>query len=131
MSVLYALSHMLIYLCVCVSFSARCLFTHRNQFSLVIWLSNLFLLSGFWFFHCHIEFHADIGMGLILQVGSAADMPKTPKNFPKCGNWKFDGFVEESEDIPLTCGTERNTAALVVIVCLVLFSKFYQVVLSE
>jgi len=23
---------------------------------------------GYWFFHCHITFHAEIGMGLILKV---------------------------------------------------------------
>ncbi|XP_053398492.1 uncharacterized protein LOC123558060 [Mercenaria mercenaria] len=53
---------------------------------------------GFWFFHCHIEFHANIGMGLLVQVGNESDMPKVPKNFPKCGNWQFTGYDEPEED---------------------------------
>ncbi|ESO84603.1 hypothetical protein LOTGIDRAFT_176112 [Lottia gigantea] len=40
---------------------------------------------GMWFFHCHIEFHVEIGMGLLIQVGSKDDMPKRPKGFPTCG----------------------------------------------
>ncbi|XP_045202825.2 uncharacterized protein LOC123556290 [Mercenaria mercenaria] len=44
---------------------------------------------GFWFFHCHIEFHVGIGMGLLFQVGNITDLPQVPKHFPKCGNWKI------------------------------------------
>ena len=40
-------------------------------------------------FHCHIDFHAEIGMGLILQVGEIHQMPKPPHKFPMCGNWKY------------------------------------------
>lgn len=58
---------------------------------------------GFWFLHCHIEFHVDIGMGLLIQVGSKEDMPKTPQHFPKCGNWKFTGYQEEEEEEQLKC----------------------------
>ncbi|XP_069128829.1 uncharacterized protein [Argopecten irradians] len=43
---------------------------------------------GFWFMHCHIEFHADIGMGFVLQVGELHEMPRAPTNFPRCGSWK-------------------------------------------
>ncbi|XP_060581831.1 uncharacterized protein LOC132738361 [Ruditapes philippinarum] len=46
---------------------------------------------GFWFFHCHIEFHVDIGMGLIIHTGNETDLPQVPKNFPRCGNWKYTG----------------------------------------
>ncbi|XP_033743202.1 laccase-1-like [Pecten maximus] len=42
---------------------------------------------GFWFFHCHVEFHADIGMGLVLQVGELDQLPPVPANFPRCGSW--------------------------------------------
>ncbi|XP_071124881.1 uncharacterized protein [Mytilus edulis] len=42
---------------------------------------------GFWFFHCHIEFHAEVGMGLVFQVGEIHEHPKSPLNFPKCGSW--------------------------------------------
>lgn len=53
-------------------------------------LINFFLqyLSGYWLFHCHIEFHAEIGMSLIFKVGENEEMPPVPNNFPKCGDWK-------------------------------------------
>ncbi|KAK3597474.1 hypothetical protein CHS0354_041893 [Potamilus streckersoni] len=50
---------------------------------------------GFWLFHCHIEFHVEIGMGLIIQVGEPGQMPKPPRNFPKCGHWSFQGYDED------------------------------------
>ncbi|KAK3090802.1 hypothetical protein FSP39_014772 [Pinctada imbricata] len=53
---------------------------------------------GFWFFHCHIEFHAEIGMGVVLQVGDVKDMPKAPKGFPKCGPWTFNNPTTYMDD---------------------------------
>ncbi|KAK2575713.1 hypothetical protein KPH14_012102 [Odynerus spinipes] len=43
---------------------------------------------GYWLFHCHIEFHAEIGMSLIFKVGDHEDMQPIPRNFPRCGDWK-------------------------------------------
>ncbi|ODN01041.1 L-ascorbate oxidase, partial [Orchesella cincta] len=42
---------------------------------------------GFWFFHCHITYHVEVGMGLIFQVGNVSDMLAAPEDFPKCGNY--------------------------------------------
>ncbi|XP_013180620.1 PREDICTED: laccase-5 isoform X2 [Papilio xuthus] len=41
---------------------------------------------GYWLFHCHFIFHIVIGMNLILHVGTQADLPPVPPNFPRCGN---------------------------------------------
>ena len=46
----------------------------------------IFLLLGSWFFHCHFLFHIVIGMNLILQVGTQADLPPVPPGFPTCGD---------------------------------------------
>lgn len=46
----------------------------------------MFLL-GYWLFHCHIEFHVEIGMALVFKFGDDSQMPPVPKNFPKCGNY--------------------------------------------
>ncbi|XP_013420403.1 laccase-2 [Lingula anatina] len=43
---------------------------------------------GIWFMHCHIEYHVEIGMGLVFQVGEPEQFPPKPKNFPKCGDQK-------------------------------------------
>lgn len=41
---------------------------------------------GYWLFHCHFLFHILIGMNLILHVGTHADLPPIPPNFPTCGD---------------------------------------------
>nr|UCK81628.1 laccase-1 [Arenicola marina] len=52
---------------------------------------------GFWFLHCHTEFHNEEGMSLFLQVGSTSDMNKPPDNLHQCGN--FELSKEEFEDL--------------------------------
>nr|ATI08981.1 laccase I [Monochamus alternatus] len=42
---------------------------------------------GYWIFHCHIEFHTEIGMALVLKVGEDHDMLPVPQNFPRCGDY--------------------------------------------
>ena len=41
---------------------------------------------GYWLFHCHFLFHIVIGMNLIIHVGTHADLPPIPPNFPTCGD---------------------------------------------
>ncbi|KAI4484871.1 hypothetical protein M0802_012999 [Mischocyttarus mexicanus] len=43
---------------------------------------------GYWLFHCHIEFHAEIGMSLVFKVGDHEAMQQVPRGFPRCGDWK-------------------------------------------
>lgn len=42
---------------------------------------------GFWLFHCHIEFHVEVGMALIFKVGDYNQMRPLPQNFPYCSNF--------------------------------------------
>jgi hypothetical protein len=38
-------------------------------------------------------------MGIIFQVGEIRQMPRTPHQFPKCGNWRYTPpIMEEEED---------------------------------
>lgn len=46
-----------------------------------------FLHTGWWIFHCHIDWHMVEGMNMILHVGERYDLPPVPPNFPKCGSW--------------------------------------------
>lgn len=48
---------------------------------------------GYWFIHCHFEFHAHSGLRAVIKVGDRKDMPPPPPNFPKCDN--FLSPVEE------------------------------------
>ncbi|XP_015121329.1 laccase-1 [Diachasma alloeum] len=49
---------------------------------------------GYWLFHCHIEFHVEIGMAVIFKVGEHKEMKPVPVDFPQCGNWKPTGSPE-------------------------------------
>lgn len=51
---------------------------------------------GFWLFHCHVTNHMELGMAMILQVGSYAEMAETPSNFPSCGNWYMNEELQNS-----------------------------------
>ncbi|KAJ8683451.1 hypothetical protein QAD02_019243 [Eretmocerus hayati] len=42
---------------------------------------------GYWFFHCHFEQHANVGMALVFKVGEHKDFPQAPRNFPMCGDY--------------------------------------------
>ncbi|XP_014213138.1 laccase-1-like [Copidosoma floridanum] len=43
---------------------------------------------GYWLFHCHIEFHSEVGMSLVFKVGEHEDFAQVPEGFPRCGNYK-------------------------------------------
>ncbi|XP_039275445.1 laccase isoform X2 [Nilaparvata lugens] len=42
---------------------------------------------GYWLFHCHLEFHVEVGMAMIFQVGEHTEMPPVPPKFPTCGDY--------------------------------------------
>ncbi|KAG4066071.1 hypothetical protein HA402_001318 [Bradysia odoriphaga] len=42
---------------------------------------------GWWLFHCHIEFHIEVGMALVFKVGDVSQMKAAPKDFPMCSNY--------------------------------------------
>ncbi|XP_037922319.1 oxidoreductase OpS5 isoform X2 [Hermetia illucens] len=41
---------------------------------------------GYWLMHCHFLFHTVIGMNFIVHIGTQADLPPVPPDFPRCGN---------------------------------------------
>lgn len=59
----------------------------EQSITISFFLSFSFLNLGYWLFHCHLEFHIEIGMGLIFKVGDHEELPPIPENFPTCGNW--------------------------------------------
>ncbi|GFO06482.1 laccase-4 [Plakobranchus ocellatus] len=42
---------------------------------------------GMWLLHCHVEFHVEIGMAVLMQVGDVTQFPPLPQGFPTCGDW--------------------------------------------
>lgn len=45
---------------------------------------------GFWLFHCHIDYHIEVGMAFMFKVGDYSQMVQPPKDFPTCSNYKPD-----------------------------------------
>lgn len=43
---------------------------------------------GYWFMHCHIDWHLGIGMAIVHQVGEPHEIKPPPETFPKCGDYK-------------------------------------------
>ncbi|XP_076766747.1 uncharacterized protein LOC143433334 [Xylocopa sonorina] len=64
---------------------------------------------GYWLFHCHIEFHAEVGMSLIFKVGEHEDMVPVPRNFPVCGNWQPEGIHREQTAVNVTKNSNQET----------------------
>lgn len=46
--------------------------------------------------HCHIDFHVELGMALLIKVGEESEMKPPPKNFPKCGDPYDPTIVKET-----------------------------------
>ncbi|ELU15956.1 hypothetical protein CAPTEDRAFT_193609 [Capitella teleta] len=64
---------------------------------------------GYWFMHCHTEFHNVEGMAMIFKVGNDSQMNRTPQNMRTCGNQNpssvslglltADPSIEMTEDV--------------------------------
>jgi len=49
---------------------------------------------GIWLMHCHVEFHSESGMALIFKVGTEAQLPAAPVDWPQCGN-----YAKKTQDV--------------------------------
>ncbi|XP_034935568.1 laccase-5-like [Chelonus insularis] len=43
---------------------------------------------GYWFMHCHMDYHSATGMQMIFHVGEDSDLPPKPPGFPTCGSFE-------------------------------------------
>lgn len=72
-----------------VSWLTILVYTNLCKLLKLRYLKLNFLVNGlgYWLFHCHIEFHVEVGMATVFKIGEDWDMPPTPPSFPKCGNY--------------------------------------------
>lgn len=63
---------------------------NKSHFSRLMFFKLMLDLAGYWIFHCHIEFHVEVGMSLVFKVGEHDQMPPVPLQFPECGNYMPD-----------------------------------------
>lgn len=50
---------------------------------------------GFWLMHCHIDFHAELGMAVMIKVGDYHQFPKPPIGFPTCADFTNENEIEK------------------------------------
>lgn len=62
-----------------------------------------------WLFHCHFLFHVTIGMNLILHVGTQADLPPVPPNFPTCGDHLYVKLALTIEKLSIALSKSIST----------------------
>ena len=64
------------------------------------------VLLGYWYVHCHTEFHEAEGMALIIKEGNHSDMNDKPMDMRTCGNFAMtrDEFVKSLRS-PTSAGT--------------------------
>lgn len=53
---------------------------------------------GYWLFHCHLEFHVEVGMALIFKIGEHSQFPPVPEKFPRCGDYLYPKLLSEKID---------------------------------
>nr|CAH7745046.1 unnamed protein product [Callosobruchus chinensis] len=79
---------------------------------------------GYWIFHCHLEFHAEIGMAMVLQVGEKEDMKPVPKNFPRCGNYLPEFLSNDTEQKTNSASKSTTLSVLVPLLLMMIFLHF-------
>ncbi|XP_008204291.1 L-ascorbate oxidase [Nasonia vitripennis] len=63
---------------------------------------------GYWLFHCHIEFHSEVGMSLVFKIGEHEDFAPVPQGFPRCNNYKPNPMSYPTKS---TSSRNKNTVA--------------------
>lgn len=73
-----------------------------------------------WLLHCHIDFHAEVGMALILKIGDYSQMAPVPRNFPTCND-----YIAESSEITkskASTGSFQVEALLIILAAMILLN---------
>lgn len=79
---------------------------------------------GWWLFHCHIEFHIEVGMALVFKVGDVSQMKSAPSNFPMCSNYMPRMNYERHENVA------SNVLLSVCTVVIAVFVQLIQIVIN-
>lgn len=69
-----------------------------------------------WLLHCHIDFHAEVGMALMIKVGEYHEMAPVPKSFPQC----FDYKAQSVSDITDSSVTPTISFSLLIFIIFIL-----------
>lgn len=78
---------------------------------------------GYWLFHCHIEYHVEVGMALVFKVGDHSQMLPMPKNFPTCSDYMPRVGGEPESNRAMRMG--RPAGLLVLLLCFYSVCKIF------
>ena len=58
-------------------------------------------LPGYWFMHCHVEFHNAEGMGLVMKAGNESQMNAKPRSMRSCSDFRYpeENTLNSKQDI--------------------------------
>lgn len=58
---------------------------------------------GVWLLHCHLDWHQEFGMMIMMRMGTEKDLAPKPKDWPVCGNYDLTDITPPaSSQIKLT-----------------------------
>jgi hypothetical protein len=77
---------------------------------------------GTWMFHCHLDFHSEIGMSMLLKVGKKNDLPPEPEGWPKCGNFYYH---EKKDLLNIAINLKWSISNMIVFVTYFVFASKY------
>lgn len=80
---------------------------------------------GFWLFHCHLEFHVEVGMGMVFKVGNYDEMPSLPENFPTCSSFMPHTSQSKPTTKVPTASSESILVSKVLIISLLLILSIF------
>lgn len=82
-----------------------------------------FIFIAVWLLHCHIDFHAEVGMAVMLKIGEYHQMAPVPRNFPTC--YDYIAHNEEDEKLQSSATTLANSlTCLLTILFISLLTKW-------
>jgi L-ascorbate oxidase len=96
------------------------------------WIAIRFVASnpGMWLFHCHVDWHMEMGMGIVIDVDSETIRSGPPPGYHLCGDvYAVSSGTSSSEDSSVTCEGKKDplwsigqsAEILFIIIILVLF----------
>ena len=76
--------------------------------------------------HCHLEFHLELGMALVVQVGEPREFPAVPEDFPRCGHFKpASQSTVTNRTTPPSGGRSRDQTTALLVLAVVAACRIY------
>jgi uncharacterized membrane protein len=68
-----------------------------------------------WLLHCHIDFHAEVGMAMMLKVGDYSQMAPVPQSFPTCYDYNANPAESTKKSASATVAVSISVFVLAIL----------------